>query len=211
MTPAAPRLALIYSSVGHFFFHYLAAMYFTIVVSLAEAWQQPFHELIRLWTPAFVLIGLAALPAGRLADRWSAAGMLVVMFLGMGGFTIACGLVEGPGILPWLLAGIGLFAAIYHPVGIAWLVRHAGGGAGRRLAVNEERHEAANAIIAPGQMIPTVPREGLVQDDLLIAIVDLDVHAGLAIAVDPQDEAVFLTFLHDRCKIPWVGSDDEPA
>jgi MFS family permease len=34
------------------------------------------------------------------------------------------------------LAGIGLFAAIYHPVGIPWLVRHAPGRRGKVLGVN---------------------------------------------------------------------------
>ena len=33
-------LALGFSSVGHFLFHYFAAMYFTIVLALAKDWQQ---------------------------------------------------------------------------------------------------------------------------------------------------------------------------
>lgn len=130
------RLVLLYSSIGHFFFHYLAAMYFTIVLALANDWNQPFHELIELWTPAFILIGLAALPAGRLADIWSSAGMLVVMFIGMGLACAASGLAQNAWQLLLLLGGIGLFAAIYHPVGIAWLVRGSAEHTGKKLAIN---------------------------------------------------------------------------
>ena len=136
MREESGRLVLLFSSIGHFFFHYLAAMYFTIVLALANDWNQPFHELIELWTPAFILIGLAALPAGRLADIWSSAGMLVVMFIGMGVACVASGLAQNAWQLLVLLGGIGLFAAIYHPVGISWLVRGSAGHTGKKLAIN---------------------------------------------------------------------------
>jgi len=136
MGKGSGRLVLIFSSTGHFFFHYLVAMYFTIVLSLANDWHQPFHDLIELWTPAFILIGLAALPAGRLADIWSSAGMLVVMFIGMGLACAASGLAQNAWQLLVLMGGIGLFAAIYHPVGISWLVRGSAEHTGKKLAIN---------------------------------------------------------------------------
>jgi len=49
--------------------------------------------------------------------------MLVVMFLGMGLACILCARADGPGSLLIGLSLIGVFAAIYHPVGIPWLVR----------------------------------------------------------------------------------------
>lgn len=129
-------LSLIFSCVGHFFFHYFAAMYFTIVIVMADEWQKPFHDLIELWTPAAIIIGLASLPAGRLADVWSAPGMLVLMFLGMGLATIACSFAGTELALAILLGLIGLFGAIYHPVGLSWLVRSSRGSTGKKLAVN---------------------------------------------------------------------------
>lgn len=51
--------------------------------------------------------------------------MMVVMFAGMGGASIFCGLVDSPKAMLVGLCGIGLFASIYHPVAIAWLVRNA--------------------------------------------------------------------------------------
>lgn len=136
MSPQAARLALAFSSVGHFFFHYFAAMYFTIVVAMVDAWEMPYHTLIELWTPAAILIGVAALPAGRLADVWSAPGMMVIMFIGMGLATVACGFADGPVALMVMLALIGLFGAIYHPVGISWLIRNSDAATGKKLAVN---------------------------------------------------------------------------
>ncbi len=130
------QLTFVFSSIGHFFFHYLAAMYFTIVISLAVAWDRPFHELIELWTPAALLIGLAALPAGRLADTWSAPGMMIIMFLGMGAATAACAFAGGDLSLLILLGLIGLFGAIYHPVGISWLIRESDSHTGKKLAIN---------------------------------------------------------------------------
>lgn len=131
------RRALAYSAAGHFLFHYFAAMYFTLVLAIAQDWTASDYEaLIALWTPASALIGLAALPAGRLADRWSAPGMLAVMFLGMGAATAVCGFASEPMMLGVMLAGIGLFGAIYHPVGISWLIRTSAGATGQKLALN---------------------------------------------------------------------------
>ena len=129
-------LALIFSCIGHFLFHYFAAMYFTIVIALDRAWPTSYEDLIELWTPAAIMIGLAALPAGRLADIWSAPGMLIIMFFGMGAATAASGFASTEWMLLGFLACIGLFGAIYHPVGISWLVRSSDGSTGKKLAVN---------------------------------------------------------------------------
>lgn len=136
MSASSARLSLIFSCIGHFYFHYFAAMYFTIVIAMAADWDRPFHDLIELWLPASILIGAASLPAGRLADIWSAPGMMVIMFLGMGAATAACAFAEQDLVLTGFLAMIGLFGAIYHPVGISWLIRNSDGGTGKKLAVN---------------------------------------------------------------------------
>lgn len=131
------RLALGFSAVGHFLFHYFAAMYFTIVLAVAKDWTfADYADLIALWTPASILIGAAALPAGRLADKWSAPGMLAVMFLGMGAATAVSGAASETVMLATSLAALGLFGAIYHPVGIPWLIRMSAGATGTKLAVN---------------------------------------------------------------------------
>lgn len=136
MEARANRLSLIYSSAGHLFFHFFAAMYFTAVLALEKDWNAPYHQLVELWTPASILIGLAALPAGRISDMWSAPGMIVIMYLGMGISTVLCAFSANEPMLLAALAGIGLFGAIYHPVGIPWLIRSSKGNTGRLLAIN---------------------------------------------------------------------------
>jgi MFS family permease len=115
--------------------HLFTAFYFVIALTLEDAWQLEYHELIELWTLGALLVGVAALPAGWLADRWSASGMMVVYFLGLGGAGLVCGLVDGPTAMFVGLTALGLAAAIYHPVGIAWLVRNAR-ARGRALGIN---------------------------------------------------------------------------
>ncbi len=136
MTAPTHRLAMVYSCAGHFLYHYFAAMYFTIVLSLERQWPYSFEQLVALWKPAAIVIGLASLPAGRLADRWSSPGMMVIMFIGMGLATAACGLTSQPTALLAGLMALGLFGAIYHPVGIPWLIKNTDGNTGVMLGIN---------------------------------------------------------------------------
>ncbi len=135
MSPRSARLSLVFSCLGHTYMHLFTAFYFVIVLQLEREWGLPYHQVLELWTLGALLVGLGALPAGWLGDRWSAPGMMVVMFLGMGGSAIFCGTTTSPNLLLLGLAGIGLFASIYHPVGIAWVVRNAT-ARGKALGIN---------------------------------------------------------------------------
>lgn len=61
--------------------------------------------------------------------------MMVIFFIGIGLAMIATGLAQTPRQLSFALLAIGLFAAIYHPVGTAMLVAHAD-RLGREVGVN---------------------------------------------------------------------------
>ena len=119
------RLVLIFAAAGHCLFHVLVALYLTIVLALEIAWDRPYDELISLWTLGALLLGLAAPFAGWLGDRWGAANVMVVYFIGIGLATALCGLADTPQQLLGGLALIGFFGAAYHPVGTAWVVRNA--------------------------------------------------------------------------------------
>lgn len=125
MSTASARLAQMFSLFGHAFMHLLVALYLTVVLALERTWGLSYAELISLWTVGAFLVGALAPVAGYLGDRWSAPGMMAVFFLGAGAATIACGLASGPVELTVALAALGAFAAIYHPVGMAWLVQTA--------------------------------------------------------------------------------------
>ncbi len=130
------RLTVAFSSLGHFLIHFCTAFFFVIVLTLEVEWSRPYHELVPLWTLGSLLVGLAALPAGLLSDRFGASAMMAVFFLGMGGSSIWAGLSSSPLGLTVALTSLGLFAAVYHPVGIPWLVRNTSVSRGKALGIN---------------------------------------------------------------------------
>ncbi|MCW2236801.1 MFS transporter [Azospirillum canadense] len=125
MTDLSARLSIGFSWIGHALMHIVSALFLTVVLALEREWHLPYDELIRLWTLGALLIGLGAPLAGWLGDRWSECRMMAVFFLVTGAGTMACGLTEGPTSLLWALAALGLGSSIYHPVGMAWMVKNA--------------------------------------------------------------------------------------
>ena len=130
------RVTIVFSCLGHLYVHLFTAVYFVIVLALEREWQLRYHRLIELWTLGSLMVGAAALPAGMLSDRLVASRMMIVYFVGMGAASIAAGLVESVTALMLCLVGIGVFAAIYHPVGVPWLVRDSGNKQGKVLGFN---------------------------------------------------------------------------
>lgn len=151
------RLAIAVSNVGHVYTHLTTVLYATAVLHLPTVFDLPYGELLGLSSLGLVLFGVAALPAGWLGDRWSQVGMMAVFFIGLGIGCIVTGLADGPGALFVGLTLIGLFAAIYHPVGIAWLVASAR-RQGMSLGVNGVFGNIGNAVAPPfvGLMIDFV-------------------------------------------------------
>ncbi|MCC7272452.1 MAG: MFS transporter [Alphaproteobacteria bacterium] len=129
------RLVVGFSCVGHGLAHLVMLLYPTIVLALEAEWGLSYGELLSLSLPGFVLFGAGALPAGWLGDRWSAERMMLIYFGGTGLACVVCGLVDGPFGMAVGLGLMGLFGSIYHPVGIAWLVR-ASLNRGRVLGLN---------------------------------------------------------------------------
>ena len=123
--PATYRASIAFSNAGHTFTHLCTVLYATAVLHLPQVFGLPYGELLSLSSLGLILFGVAALPAGWLGDRWSVVGMMVVFFIGIGAGTVLTGLADSPQMLFVGLTLIGLFAAIYHPVGIAWIVASA--------------------------------------------------------------------------------------
>ncbi|MCW5733867.1 MAG: MFS transporter [Enhydrobacter sp.] len=147
---------LLFSSIGHALMHMMTAFYAVIVLTLAAVWQLPVEKLLELYVPATVLLGVMSLPAGWASDRFGAPVMMVVMFAGMGLSSIGCGLVPAGDTLALSIAlcGIGAFAAIYHSVGIGWVIRTAK-EQGHAMGVNGLWGSAGLALygIVPGVLI----------------------------------------------------------
>jgi len=136
-TPARPARALWFSNLGHYYNHVIMLLYPTVVLALEGVFGLRYGDLLNLAFPGFVLFGIAALPAGWLADRWSTRGMLAIYFLGTGAVTALTGFARTPFELAAGLTLMGLFASIYHPVGTSFIVRH---------AVNRGRALGANGL-----------------------------------------------------------------
>ncbi|HKK29393.1 MAG TPA: MFS transporter, partial [Alphaproteobacteria bacterium] len=129
------RLRVWFLNVGHFVDHFCMLIFATAVITMAAEFDMSYGELLAVATPGFVLFGAAALGAGWLGDRWSRNHMMVVFFCGIGAAAILVGFASSVTEIGIGLALLGLFAAIYHPVGIAMLVQGAP-RLGLRLGVN---------------------------------------------------------------------------
>jgi MFS transporter, FSR family, fosmidomycin resistance protein len=129
------NLALAFSCLGHGYSHLFAPIFYVVALTLEREFAMTHGAVVSLIVVGNVLFGVAAPFAGWLGDRWSTTGMIAVFFLGTGGGMIMTGLADGPLAVGIGLAVTGLFASIYHPVGIAWLVRNARAW-GKTLGIN---------------------------------------------------------------------------
>ncbi len=120
---------------GHFLDHYMLLIFPTAVLAIERDWQMSYAQALGLSSPMFLAFALATLPAGWLGDRWSRSHMMSLFFVGCGACCLAAAIAPGPLGLSIALAGLGLFAAIYHPVGIA-MVTETSARRGQALAVN---------------------------------------------------------------------------
>jgi MFS family permease len=130
------RLHFLLLNIGHFLDHLFTLIFATVAaLTLAREWGLGYGDLVKYATPGFFAFGVFALPAGWLADRWSREGMMSVFFIGIGLASIATGFARSPLEIAIGLFVVGVFAAIYHPVGLAIVVER-WKGTGMRIAVN---------------------------------------------------------------------------
>src|SRR5438105_12166465 len=116
------RFLVPFLNLGHFLDHLVMLVFPTVVIALAREWQRPYSELLPLTLGGFIAFGAFALPAGWLADHWSRYRMMAVFFFGLGASLFLTGFAQTPWQLGLGLTLTGVFAAIYHPVGIAMLL-----------------------------------------------------------------------------------------
>ena len=130
------RIHFAFLNLGHLYDHLFMLVFATAAaLSLAQEWGMSYAELIPYATPGFVAFGVFSLPAGWIADRWSRKGMMVIFFIGIGLSAILTSLASSPVQIGMGIFFIGVFASIYHPVGLA-LVVQGRNKAGIPLAIN---------------------------------------------------------------------------
>jgi MFS family permease len=109
-------------NLGHLLDHVVMLVFPTVVLALSRDWDRPYSELLPLSVGGFIAFGAFAIPAGWLADHWSRYRMLAVFFFGIGLALFLTGFAQTGWQIAAGLTLTGMFAAIYHPVGIAMLV-----------------------------------------------------------------------------------------
>lgn len=134
--PDKHQARFLFLNVGHAYDHWFVLIYATAVLVLASQFELSYGELMALATPGFAAFGLGAVPAGWLGDRWSRHGMMTVFFIGMGLSSVLTGLARTPLELAAGLTLLGVFASIYHPVGIAMVAEGAPEKIGWRIGIN---------------------------------------------------------------------------
>jgi MFS family permease len=131
----ARRRSIAFLNWAHALDHFVLLIYPTVVIGLEVVYRRPYAELIALSTAAFVAFGVFSLPAGWLADRWSRRNMMAAFYLGCGISLVGVALAPNLVALAVALFALGVFAAIYHPVGMPMLLE-ASKAQGRTVAFN---------------------------------------------------------------------------
>lgn len=130
-----PKRNFLFLNLGHLLDHFFMLIFTTAVLTMESEFADSYGRLLLLTTWSFFFFGGASLPAGWLGDKWSKPGMMLVFFFGIGTASILTGFSETPLHVEIGLALVGVFAAIYHPVGLAMVVSDAA-RVGRALAIN---------------------------------------------------------------------------
>ena len=170
------RLHFAFLNIGHFLDHLFLLVFATAAaLALSREWNMSYAELIPYSVPGFVAFAVFSIPAGWLADRWSRQGMMAVFFIGIGTAACATAIASSPLEIGVGLFFVGLFAAIYHPVGLALVVQ------GRRrtgipLAINGVWGNlgVASAALITGYLIDNAGwREAFVLPGILSILIGL--------------------------------------
>ena len=125
----------IWLNISHFLDHFIMLVFAKAAYDAGRYFGMSYEEIIVYGVAGFVLFGGMAPVAAQLADRYSRSLMMVVYHFGIGIAAVLAGLAQSVWQLGAAIGLIGMFAAIYHPVGIAMLIK-SNRSIGFRLGIN---------------------------------------------------------------------------
>jgi MFS family permease len=120
---------------AHALDHFVLLIFPTAVIAIAAELHRDYSDLIPLSTGAFVAFGLFALPVGWIADRFGRRTVLGWFFFGYGASCLLVAASTSFFMLAAALLLLGVFSAIYHPIGSSMIVANAT-QLGRALGIN---------------------------------------------------------------------------
>ena len=124
-----------YINIGHFLDHFMMLIFAKAAFDAGRHFGLSYDEIIIYGTLGLFLFGAAAPLAGWLADKYSRSIIIIIYPFGISLGAFLCFLSSSPIMLGFSIGVIGFFAAIFHPVGIAMLIRDSN-KVGIRLGVN---------------------------------------------------------------------------
>lgn len=113
----------VFINISHFLDHFIMLIFAKAAYDAGRHFGLTYEQIISYGTLGLVLFGACAPVAARLADKYSRSLMMVIYHFGIGISAILTSLARHPYELMMGLALIGIFASIYHPVGIAMLLK----------------------------------------------------------------------------------------
>ncbi|MEC8089256.1 MAG: MFS transporter [Pseudomonadota bacterium] len=125
----------IWLNISHFLDHFIMLVFAKAAYDAGRHFGMSYEEIIVYGVAGFVLFGGMAPVAAQMADRYSRSLMMVVYHFGIGIAAVLAGLAQSVWQLGAAIGLIGVFAAIYHPVGIAMLIK-SNRSIGFRLGIN---------------------------------------------------------------------------
>ncbi|MGH7002650.1 MAG: MFS transporter, partial [Alphaproteobacteria bacterium] len=124
MSNASPMALLL--NLGHALDHLFLLIFATAVSAIAADFGLArWEDLMPFTVGAFVMFGVGSIPAGRLGDLWGRRAMMLVFFFGIGAASLLVAATQNAWQMAVALTVLGIFAAVYHPVGIPMLVQRA--------------------------------------------------------------------------------------
>ena len=128
-----PHFSLL--NMGHLLTHYLVLIFPTVALFLVKPWGMSYPQLLKLGSFGALMYGVGVLPSGWVADKLGRAKVMAIFFFGSALACVAAGMSQSPFALMVAVGFIGLFSAIYHPVGLS-IIYGLSKKSGRLLAVN---------------------------------------------------------------------------
>tara|TARA_E500000081_G_scaffold126075_1_gene133048 strand:+ start:189 stop:1385 length:1197 start_codon:yes stop_codon:yes gene_type:complete len=125
----------IYLNIGHLLDHFMMLIFAKAAYDSGRSFGLQYDEMILFGTLGMILFGATAPLAGILSDKYGRIPLMIIYHFGIGFSAIIASMSSSPIQLAISLGLIGLFASIYHPVGIAMLLQRSG-LVGLRLGIN---------------------------------------------------------------------------
>ena len=124
--PESPRAVALLLNIAHAIDHMFLLIFAAAVATIATQFGfAKWEDLMPYSVGAFLMFGIGSLPSGRLGDLWGRRVMMLIFFFGIGAAALLAAATQNAWQLATAMAVIGIFASIYHPVGVPMLVQNA--------------------------------------------------------------------------------------